>query len=188
MNDCTNLKNLKYASANTENAAGKNLCNSCKGSQNPQKNAVKKHGSQVLSCKCWSVNADRRRCFHARLTFRNRGCDLYGEVVRVSQYPLRMLQQWSSGLLGHRTPVEEPFVIVDPFKLHYDFSFCCLPHTHIRDLKTGEGFVILRRSHQNLCPIFLSSILFLIKFTSTFCFIFLPYIFRVSPGYSKMLK
>ena len=143
MNDCTNLKNLKYASANTENAAGKNLCNSCKGSQNPQKNAVKKHGSQVLSCKCWSVNADRRRCLHARLTFRNRGCDLYGEVVRVSQYPLRMLQQWSSGLLGHRTPVEEPFV--DPFKLHYDFSFCCLLHTHIRDLKTGEGFVKLRR-------------------------------------------
>jgi hypothetical protein len=55
---------------------------------------------------------------------------------------LRMLQQWSSGLLGHRTPVEdEPFVPVDPFKLHYDFPFCCFPHTHIHDLETGEGSV-----------------------------------------------
>ena len=52
--------------------------------------------------------------------------------------PLRMLQQWSSGLLGHRTP-EEPFVPVDPFKLHYHFSLCCFPHTYIHDLETGEG-------------------------------------------------
>ena len=52
--------------------------------------------------------------------------------------PLRMLQQWSSGLLGHRTP-EEPFVPVDPFKLHYHFPFCCFPHTHIHDLETGES-------------------------------------------------
>jgi hypothetical protein len=53
-----------------------------------------------------------------------------------------MLQQWSSGLLGHRTPVEEePFVPVDPFNLHYDFPFCCFPHTHIHDLETGEGSV-----------------------------------------------
>jgi hypothetical protein len=50
-----------------------------------------------------------------------------------------MLQQWSSGLLGHRTPVEEPFVPVDPFKLHYHFPFCCFPHTHIHDLESGEG-------------------------------------------------
>ena len=57
--------------------------------------------------------------------------------------PLRMLQQWSSGLLGHRTPVEdeEPFVPVDPFKLHYHFPFCCFPHTHPHDLETGEDSV-----------------------------------------------
>ena len=53
--------------------------------------------------------------------------------------PLRMLQQWSSGLLGHRTPAEEPFVPVDPFKLHYHFPFCCFPHTHPHDLETAEG-------------------------------------------------
>ena len=53
-----------------------------------------------------------------------------------------MLQQWSSGLLGHRTPVEEePFVPVDPFKLHYHFPLCCFPHTHTHDLESGEGSV-----------------------------------------------
>ena len=51
--------------------------------------------------------------------------------------PLRMFQQWSSGLLGHRASVEEPFVPVDPFKLHSHAPFCCFPHTH--DLETGEG-------------------------------------------------
>jgi hypothetical protein len=55
--------------------------------------------------------------------------------------PLRMFQHWSSGFLGHRTPVEEPFVPVDPFKAHYHFPFCCFPHTHPHDLETGEGSV-----------------------------------------------
>ena len=54
--------------------------------------------------------------------------------------PLRVFQQWSSGLLGHRTSVEEPFLPINPFKLHYHFPFCCFPHTH--DLETGEGSVI----------------------------------------------
>ena len=55
--------------------------------------------------------------------------------------PLRMLQQWSSGLLGHQIP-EEPFVALDPFKLHHHFSFCCFPHTHTHDLERGEDSII----------------------------------------------
>jgi hypothetical protein len=107
-----------------------------------------------------------------------------------------MLQQWSSGHLGlrvghDRTPVEEePFVPVDPFKLHYDFPFCCHPHTHIHDLETREGSVISgaldcddlipTKSVKN-APFFLLLIVFLIKFTSASCFIFLLCIFsRVS--------
>jgi len=54
--------------------------------------------------------------------------------------PLRIFQQWSSGLRGHgpRATVEEPFVPVDPFKSHSHSWFCCFPgHSH--DLETGEG-------------------------------------------------
>ena len=53
--------------------------------------------------------------------------------------PLRIFQQWSSGLLGHRISVEERFVPIDPFRLHSHIPFCCFPaHTH-HDLETGEG-------------------------------------------------
>ena len=51
--------------------------------------------------------------------------------------PLRVLRRWSSGLLGHRVPAEEPFVAVDPFIAHSHFPFCCYTHTH--DLERGEG-------------------------------------------------
>ncbi|KAF8812655.1 hypothetical protein BYT27DRAFT_7159054 [Phlegmacium glaucopus] len=52
--------------------------------------------------------------------------------------PLRMFQQWSSGLRGHRATVEELFVPVDPFKPHPHSWFCCFPgHSH--DLEIGEG-------------------------------------------------
>ncbi|KAF8164730.1 hypothetical protein B0H34DRAFT_208824 [Crassisporium funariophilum] len=53
--------------------------------------------------------------------------------------PLRMLQQWSAGLhRGHRAPVEEPFVPIDPFKFRAHFPLCCLP-TRSPDLEIGEG-------------------------------------------------
>lgn len=55
--------------------------------------------------------------------------------------PLRILQQWSSGLhRHHRSAAEEPFVPIDPFKLkaQFNLSCCsCFSDPEARDIEQG---------------------------------------------------
>ncbi|KAJ3508186.1 hypothetical protein NLJ89_g5893 [Agrocybe chaxingu] len=53
--------------------------------------------------------------------------------------PLRFLHQWSAGFhRGNQTPIDDPFIPVDPYKFQLHFPFCCLPSNQkVPDIEEG---------------------------------------------------
>ncbi|CAA7269657.1 unnamed protein product [Cyclocybe aegerita] len=55
--------------------------------------------------------------------------------------PLRFLHQWSSGFhRGNQTPLEDPFIPVDPYRFQLRFPFCCQASTQkVPDVEEGTA-------------------------------------------------